>query len=361
MKAFHGLCIFFLGASLPSFAQQSSVSATPSGANPQIPAAKNHQITIDVVVENKSGKQQAGLQQEDFTLLDNKAPQKILSFSAVNEPTITADPPTQVILLIDTVNTSSDGVADTRLQIEKYLSQNQAKLTHPTSIAVFSDAGLKMSGAPSLDGNALIASLKDAKSIGLGSIHAVAGKSGDFDLFVSSITGLGALVGAESKVPGRKLVIWFSSGWPLLTGADVSMALKAKQDLFTSVVATSDALRRSHITLYNIDPENTLGSPKRGAKFSYLSFVKGVPAAGDVSPTNLSLQVLATQSGGKVLINGNNLAGEVQSCVEDANAFYILSFEGAPASHPNQYHSLELKVNKPGFTARTTTGYYSQP
>jgi VWFA-related protein len=363
MKTLHGLCIFFVGASISLFAQQPSAPAatSPTQTAPQNSGGSNHQITLDVVVENKSGKPQTGLQQEDFTLLDNKAPQKILSFSAVNEPTVKADPPTEVILLIDTVDTSIDGVTDTRLQIGKYLSQNGGKLTNPTSIAVFSDSGLKMSGAPTLDGNALSTSLKATNAIGLGSLHKTGSSAGDSDRFVSSMTGLNALVGVKSKAPGRKLVIWFSAGWPLLTGAEISMTLKTKQDLFASVVATSEALRRFHITLYDIDPDNTLNAAKRGGKFTYMSFVKGVPSAGDVAPSNLSLQVIATQSGGKVLINGNDIAGEIQSCVDDANAFYILSFARATSERPDQYHSLELKINKPGLTARTTTGYYAQP
>lgn len=46
-------------------------------------AQQNRQITLDVVVTDKSGKPVAGLQQQDFTLLDNKEPNKILSFNAV--------------------------------------------------------------------------------------------------------------------------------------------------------------------------------------------------------------------------------------------------------------------------------------
>jgi hypothetical protein len=28
---------------------------------------------------------------------------------------------------------------------------------------------------------------------------------------------------------------------------------------------------------------------------------------------------------------------------------------------PNEYHALEIKLGKPGLTARTRTGYYAQP
>jgi hypothetical protein len=40
-------------------------------------------ISLDVVVTAKSGPPVAGLQQQDFTLLDNKHPQTITSFKAV--------------------------------------------------------------------------------------------------------------------------------------------------------------------------------------------------------------------------------------------------------------------------------------
>jgi len=363
MKVLNGLCIFFVSASIPLFAQQSSISTAPSAPNtPSQPAAqasisKNRQITLDVVVANKSGKPQSGLQQEDFTLLDNKVPQKILSFSAVNEVSAKADPPVEVILLIDTVNTSVDAISDARGQIEKYLRRNDGKLTHPTSIVVFSNSGLKVEDLPSLDGNALSASLKANKEIGLR-----VKPSGDSEHFVSSMAGLNSLVATQARVPGRKIVIWFSQGWPLLTGAELRLEPKQKQDLFASVMAASEGLRRNNLTLYNIDPEgSTLGGARRSSdKFAYLNYVKGVATANDVSPANLSLQVLATQSGGRVLINRLDVASQIQSCVDDSNAFYVLSFEAAPGPS-GQYHSLELSVDKPGLTASTTTGYYTQP
>ena len=185
MKVLNGLCIFFVSASIPLFAQQSSISTAPSAPNtPSQPAAqasssKNRQITLDVVVANKSGKPQSGLQQEDFTLLDNKVQQKILSFSAVNEVSAKADPPVEVILLIDTVNTSVDAISDARGQIEKYLRRNDGKLAHPTSIVVFSNSGLKVEDPPSLDGNALSASLKANKEIGLRTPRPGPGTSGN--------------------------------------------------------------------------------------------------------------------------------------------------------------------------------------
>jgi hypothetical protein len=38
-----------------------------------------------------------------------------------------------------------------------------------------------------------------------------------------------------------------------------------------------------------------------------------------------------------------------------------VSFEASPADRRDEYHSLEIKVDKPGLTARTRQGYYAQP
>src|ERR1700728_3058481 len=92
------------------------------------PAGANRQITLDVVVTDKSGKPVPGLQQQDFTLLDNKQPQKILSFQATdlatNDSTRGADSPLQAIVLVDAVHTSFRSVGYARQELQKFLQQD---------------------------------------------------------------------------------------------------------------------------------------------------------------------------------------------------------------------------------------------
>ena len=93
----------------------------------------------------------------------------------------------------------------------------------------------------------------------------------------------------------------------------------------------------------------------------YKQFLKGVKTEGQAEYGNLALQVLATHSGGRVLNSSNDMAGEIAACAADANSFYVLSFDGLPGDGPNEYHALEIKIDKPGLTARTRSGYYAQP
>ncbi len=328
-------------------------------SNAPVPVgATDHRIDLDVVVTDKSGHPVPGLQQQDFALLDNKLPQTTVSFRAVQGASATADPPLEVILLVDEVNAAFASVGSERQEIEKFLGQNGGELPRPMSIVYLSDSGATIGNTPSQDGKALIASLNQ-NATHLRSIGRSQGFYGAVDRLQLSLRALGQLAEYEAPRPGRKLVIWISPGWPLLSGPE-ELTSKAQQDLFHYVVAISDGLRPAGITLYNIDP---LGmSDAAGVRTSYYKeFLKGVPSARQVQVGNLALQVLATQSGGRVLNSSNDIAGEIATCIADANAYYVLSFDGAPGDGPNEYHALQIKMDKPGLTARTRAGYYAQP
>jgi len=319
----------------------------------------DHRMTLDVVVTDKSGRPVPGLKQQDFTLLDNKQPQKIVSFHAVEGGATTADPPVEVILLVDEVNTTFSKVAFERNEIEKFLRENGGELPRPVSMAFLSDSGTVIGNTSSRDGNAVIAHLKEKES-GLRTIIRSQGFYGANDRLELSFHALVQFADYEATRPGRKLLVWISPGWPLLSGPGVVLSSKGQQGVFRDIVALSDRLRQARITLYAVDP---LGTADAGEfrTFHYEEFLKPVRRAGQAQTGHLALQVLAYQSGGRVLNSNNDVAGEIAACVEDAKAFYVLSFDGLTGDGPNEYHALEIKIDKPGLTARTRSGYYAQP
>lgn len=324
-------------------------------ANPR--AAEDRHIALDVAVADRAGNPISGLQQQDFTVLDNKLPQKLVSFRAVTEAA--PGPPSEVILLVDAVNTSFTSVSYERGEIVKFLGMNGGKLAQPVSIIFFTDTKTSVQNAPSRDGTSLIAAF-DKNVTGLRSLTRSAGYYGAVDRLELSLKTLGNLSNYEITKPGRKLLIWISPGWPLLSGPRTDMSNKQAQMLFANVVAMSAALRRARITVYAVDPLGTAdaGDPRT---FYYQEFLKGVTKPNSVQAGNLSLQVLAVQSGGRVLNGSNDIAGEISRCTKDAETYYQLSFDSAPAEHPNEYHTLQVVIDKPGLTARTRAGYYAEP
>jgi VWFA-related protein len=235
------------------------------------------------------------------------------------------------------------------------LRENDGHLAHPVSIFVFSDDGVKVLAQPSRDGNALAAQLSGAEAR-LRAIGRAGGVYGAIERFDLSIRSLTAIAQSEGKWPGKKLLIWVGPGWPMLDNPNIDTESKGRKQFFDTIIQLSTALRESHISLYSV----SLGDPNAGT-YLYRDFLKGVKSAEQATPPDLALKVIAAQSGGRVLNPDNDLTAQIDSCVQDASAFYTLSFDPPRPDKPNEYHDLKVVVNQPGLTARTNTGYYNQP
>jgi VWFA-related protein len=321
-------------------------------STPSVPAATST-ISLDVVVTPKSGPPLANLGQQDFTILDNKTPQPIKSFEAFDG----SGTPIHVILVVDGVNSSYQNLAYERGQIEAFLHANGGRLAQPLALAFFTDDGAQIQNDFTTNGNALSAAL-DQFTFGLRSIRR-SSQYGAMDRFQLSLNALLQLAAREASLPGRKMILWVSPGWPLLSGAGVQLDSRQQHQIFTSVVDLSNRLRRDRITVYSVDP---LGASEGlGRTVYYQNFIKGVSKQSQVALGDLGLQVLAAQSGGLALSSGNDIADMLQRCLADAQAYYVLSFDPPAADHANEYHHLEIMLTKPGLTARTREGYYAQP
>jgi len=308
---------------------------------------------LNVVAVDKSGKPVSGLQQQDFTIFDNKQPKKTLSFAAK-----TGREAGDITLVLDEVNTSFSRVAYERGEVKKFLQRDGGRLTQPISLAFLSDKGVELQQSGSTDGNALAAEIDQNKNA-LRTIRNSEGFYGAADRLQLSFRALNQLIEVESKKPGRKTIIWVSPGWPLLSGPRMQMTSKQEHETFNTIVATSTHLRESQITLYSVDPLGT--EEGLGRENYYEQFLKGVRKYGDAQYGDLGLQVIALQSGGRVLNASNDLPSELEKCVQDLNAYYALSFEAAPGDGPDEYHALEVKIAQPGVKAQTLSGYYARP
>ena len=374
------------------------LSVRPAPAPPIV----DGRIKLDVVVTDKLGRPVSGLELKDFTVLDNKQTQKILAFQAVNGAAAATGPPVEVILLFDTVNATFEQVAIAREQIGRFFRQNGGHLEQPVSIFVFTNEGLQVQLRPSMDGNALMAVLDQVKP-GIGTAGSAASGKSEIERFqfsVRTLTGIALneahsartvtrIAQSEPRKQGRKLLIWIGPGWPMLTGADYASSAQDRQRYFDAIVELSTRLREAHIALYSIsainpakgDAPHTLppaalpmasaeappgaraqpGMGDQGNESSYKEFLKGVKSTRQADSGNLALQVLAVQSGGRVLNPSNDLAGQIANCVADLSAYYTISFDPPRAEHANEYHELKVVVATPGLTARTSSGYYNQP
>ena len=330
------------------------VQRTPEVVKQAVKA--EHRIDLDVVVSDASGHGVSGLQSSDFTLLDQNNSQPIQSFRAVDG--LTAEPPVEVVLVLDTMNTSFQQMAEVRQGVEKYLRQNGGHLALPVSAIFLTETGVKTNQA-TRDGNALAADIEKLPA----PVHVITSAQGLDGLmlrFGRSVDALSQMTRYETTRPGRKLLIWVGDGWPMLSNARYHMDPRNQSSFFHSIVDLSTNLREARVALYGVIPLD-LNKGNEAYAYLYQNFMKGVESAKQADAGNLSLQVLAEQSGGRAIGPTGDIYAGIVRCVADSNAYYELSFDAAPAERVDMYHALQVRLDKPGLTARANTGYYAQP
>jgi len=306
-------------------------------------------IYLDAVVASKSDNVPVGnLGVQDFIVLDNKNPQKVTSFAALGGSAA----PVEVVVVLDAINAPFFAVASERDQIEKYLKVHGERLTHPTSVALLTENGMQIQLTPSTDGIAL-SKVLDNYTVRLRTLRRSTGFYGAEERLNLSLSTLHQFAIQEAAKPGRKLVLWASPGWPLLTGPNVQLGRQQHERIFSSIVQISDALRSARITLYAVDGWGATEPLLRSTY--YKNFVNGVTKPWDSVLGNLGLQVLAEQTGG-LAVRSNDLGVLLDQCLTDTNFYYELAYDPVPADHAN-----DVRLAKPNLTARTLQGYYQQP
>jgi VWFA-related protein len=316
-------------------------------------AGSSSAIRLDVVASHKNGPPIGGLEQKDFTVIDNKHTQPITSFRAVSG----RDSKARVIIVLDAVNIDYSRTAFAREEIDKYLKSEGGQLTHPTAFAMLTDNGVKLQEQYSTDGNAISAAV-DANVTGLRAIRR-SSQDGGFDRYNISIEGLRELVQRQVNAADRKIILFVSPGWPILSGPGVENALDTKQQkqLFDTLVNLVTQMRHANVTLYSVNPLGTDESEARASR--YEAFLKGVSEYQKMEPGNLALQVLSVQSGGRAIDFNNDVSAVMRDCAADTQNYYEIAFEPAPPDPKNYYHRVEIKLANSELTARGRMGYYA--
>jgi VWFA-related protein len=211
-----------------------------------------------------------------------------------------------------------------------------------------------------------------------------------------SISTLTLLVNSLSGLPGRKALLHVSDGLPLTPGEElfqlladvcgggaVTQGLPGSYDTlsennpedYRADRALLDAQQFStaydfqklarhanvqRVTLYTLQASGLeagasaeLDSGERALQLSSVAFVQA---------NNLrnSLQLLASETGGRAIFDTNDLRPELSRIREDFQSYYLLGFTPAPGSLDRD-HLLEVAVQRPRLTVRHRRGYRDKP
>ena len=379
------LLLVGIGSGITAADAQSSTS--PVRLIPRIKEDRNQQqqasrrISLVVQVTDAAGKPLSGLKANDFTVLDNRKPQTIPAFREVDGQAFKAD--LHVMVVLDAVNDGGSGIGHLKKDFGKYLSEGKGPLPFPLSLVYISDAGAAES-KPTTDRGVIAGQLAqlarnshssncddrfssiEGSRISQQPGGAIGSRANDHAScvnarLVQSIEALRSILGEQQNVAGRGILVWAGPGWPMVADYGAGPGPEQPRGNYRDVlVELATNLRVAQLTLDAVSWED-FEHPKNSRQ-PIVTTDASVPSTPDqLAEESMALPALARLSGGQAFSRIKNFSDAFATLVADADRFYVLSFDSLPSKAPDEFRSIEVKVNRPDVTVRTSTGYYAQP
>lgn len=170
------------------------------------------------------------------------------------------------------------------------------------------------------------------------------------------MNGLRAIAWSLSGVPGRKSLIWATSGFPFSIS---SPNLVPGGYLSVLYEKTMQALTEAQVSVYAVDVRglSTLGMAEasRSSALSQRSIGK---RAWLQQSTIDSLTQFAEMTGGKAFYNTNDLATAFRRAADDASSYYLLGYYLDTKNNHAGWRNLKVQVDKKDVEVRTRKGFF---
>jgi VWFA-related protein len=346
-------------------------------------------IQVNVVAHDRKGQPVTNLSKEDFQLFENGRLQAISHFAferatAARQATLapnefsnqfTATNSSRSgysLILIDWMNSSLGARIVSQQQVLKLLKQ--IELTDLVSVCML-DRGLRVLHDFTSDREALVKKISEAYGrlnvTPVGNATALA----DSEVFFMSadeqaVTHMSRFFGTQriletfksfdqianylGSVPGRKSLIWVTSGFPSALGYDPpSKNLPPDVDAWAQPMQTERrtfdgemerAVRRfndADIAVYPVDARGLLAGSRGLVNVAVMTEVAG-------------------RTGGRAFYNRNDIDTAMRTALDDSLTSYALGYYPSHSSNDGNFRKIRVSVRQPGIEIRYRSGYQAE-
>jgi len=355
-------------------------------------------LTNVVVRDKKTGAVVKGLKASDFTIFEDKKPQKIISFDYqnVDEAAVLAEKSTasgkatvadllgrnfaaspkelkdhRLIVLFFDLSSMQDEDIDRAVEAATKYVKTQMQPADLVALVSMSTA-LTMDQDFTSNKEALLRGLgryngTDETGFANGGTGSTSGTADDASSFASDDTEYNSLntdrellairtiAKSLERVDQRKSMLYFSGGLTR-NGIENQASLRA---------ATNEAAK-ANMAIYSVDTRGLQALPPVGDASSGSlrgnSAYSGAAATAQLSSnfgSQETLDTLSMDTGGKAFFDSNDFAPAFQQVQHDTEAYYILGFRSTNQRQDGSYRHLTVKLNREDVKLEFRPGYYA--
>jgi VWFA-related protein len=362
--------------------------------------AQSDLVLVNVTVRDKTGKFVLGLKPENFTVLEDNKPQKIVSFDVENIdvvppldvtqakplPTLAPgrtspaasqpDTATQfkdrrlIVLFFDLSAMEPDEIDHAVTSAEHYIDTQMAPADLVSIISLGSSLLVNQDFTAD---QALLKKQLDRFSSGSGQGFEQ-GTTGttegtpdtgqpftaddtEYNIFNTDrrLEALRSVAERLGHVQQKKSLIYFSSGMDR-TGIENQSELRA----------AVNAAVRSNLAIYTMDMRGlqalVAGGEAQNASLRGVSAYSGqstLNALNSNFTTQETLVTLASDTGGHAFLDSNDFSKIFKGVQQDTSTYYLLGYHSANQAHDGHYRRIAVKSNVPGLKVDSRRGYYA--
>jgi VWFA-related protein len=325
-------------------AQLKPAEALPQEQEPSMTIRQTVQrVIVDVMVRDADGKPVHGLKADDFSISEDKQPQRVLSFDVYDfdKPSISRAPnapplPPHVfenipatpergplyVMLLDLVNTQMEDQMRGRQQVLKFIRNKPAG----TRFAVFVTSDKLYLAQGFTDDKDLLYTAVNSKKpkAHVPRVFLLARNYGYGDPYtaVDMLTHIGDYL---DGIPGRKNLIWVAGTFPLSPSSQ-----EGNSPLADNVKAEINSLAQAEVAVFPVD----------------VTGVDPNPAVGTLNASQASEDMIASSTGGRAIYSDNGVADVLSTVTEEGGNYYTLTYSPPNHGEDDSCHNISVKLGK---------------
>ncbi len=318
-------------------------------------------VFLDVTVLDKKGRPVVkGLTKDDFTITEDKKPQRIFSFEApethvadanVADDNAAGNAPVTIFVL-DLLNSKFEDFAYIRYMVRKYLMAQPEQLNSPAELMVLGNNSLEMvqgytrSRADLLYALAQVPAVVPYKEINRSFIE---------ERFYQSIDALEQIALQNKGVRGRKNIIWVGHGGPNIS--TFGLLSHTVDFLHEYVHDATNMLVDSRVSLFVLYPGLRVEVPlliRTSALDAGVRIGDDDPFAGDIN-----FGVFVNETGGSLFYNRNDVDTEIKQSEELGSEYYTLTYQPPEGTADGKFRRIRVTLQDPNLRVVTKAGYFS--